>query len=77
VRAFLDTGAGIGRVAIPLARHGCRIFALELAPGILTELRAKAGGSGVVAVSVEGGRLPFPTGHFGPVVIVRLLYLTI
>ena len=72
----LDVGAGTGRVAIPLARFGCRVFAVEPATGMLTELRAKAGDSGVLPVSAEGAKLPFSSGYFDAVVVARLLYLT-
>ena len=72
----LDIGAGTGRVAIPLARHGCHVVAVEPATAMLAELRAKASETDVLGVAAEGARLPFPTGHFDAVVIARLLYLT-
>jgi SAM-dependent methyltransferase len=72
----LDVGAGTGRVAIPFARRGCRIVALEPARGMLEELRAKAGDFNVSIVIGEGAELPLPSRRFHAVVIARLLYLT-
>jgi SAM-dependent methyltransferase len=72
----LDIGAGTGRVAIPLARLGCSVVAVEPAAGMLAQLRAKASDGRVRMVVAEGARLPFPAGSFDAVVIARLLYLT-
>jgi len=72
----LDIDAGTGRVAIPLARHGCHVVAADPAMDMLTQLRAKASGTAVPVVVAEGARLPFPAGRFDAVVIARLLYLT-
>jgi SAM-dependent methyltransferase len=72
----LDIGAGTGRVAVPLARRGCHVVAIEPAPAMLAQLREKAGGDRIFAVLAEGSRLPFPSGRFNAVVIARLLYLT-
>ena len=40
----LDVGAGTGRVAIPLARAGHRVIALDLDPDLLGELSRRADG---------------------------------
>jgi SAM-dependent methyltransferase len=72
----LDIGAGTGRVAIPLAVHGCRVAAVEPASGMLAQLRAKDGEGRVQVIIAEGARLPFPTGLFDVAVVARLLYLT-
>ncbi len=72
----LDIGAGTGRVAIPLARHGCDVVAVEAAGSMLAQLRAKAADSKVYTVVAEGSQLPFRAEHFDVVVIARLLYLT-
>jgi SAM-dependent methyltransferase len=72
----LDIGAGTGRVAIPLAVHGYRVAAIEPAPGMLAQLRAKDVDGRVLAIVGEGARLPFRTGLFDVAVIARLLYLT-
>lgn len=72
----LDVGAGTGRVAIPLAEHGCHVVAVEPSTAMLAQLRAKAFSVCVRGVVAEGARLPFPAGHFDAVVVARLLYLT-
>jgi SAM-dependent methyltransferase len=72
----LDVGAGTGRVAIPLARRGCKVVAVEPARGMLAQLQAKAGDNVVWTVIADGAQLPFPIGCFDVVVIARLLYLT-
>ena len=74
--AVVDIGAGTGRVAIPLAGRGCNVVAVEAAPGMLAQLREKAGRTKVLPVRAEGSHLPFPGGRFDAVVIARLLYLT-
>ena len=75
-RHVLDVGAGTGRVAIPLARRGCHVVAVEPARGMLAQLREKAGEHVVWPVMAEGARIPFPDGRFDVVVVARLLYLT-
>lgn len=73
---LLDIAAGTGRVAIPLAMRGCRVVAIEPAPGMLEQLRRKDRDGRVGMVMAEGAHLPFSDGTFGAVVIARLLYLT-
>jgi len=48
----LDVGAGAGRVALELARHGHDVTALDRDPGLLAELAARAAAAGV-AVRTE------------------------
>jgi SAM-dependent methyltransferase len=72
----LDIGAGTGRVAIPLAKRGCNVVAVEPASGMLAQLRVKAADKRLLAVVAEGSHLPFPAERFNVVVIARLLYLT-
>lgn len=72
----LDVGAGTGRVAIPLAEHGCEVVAIEPAVGMMEQLRRKDGEGRVLPLAAEGSLLPFPAGTFDVVVIARLLYLT-
>ncbi len=74
--AVVDIGAGTGRVAIPLARRGCNVVAVEAARGMLAQLREKAGHAKVLPILAGGSHLPFPDGRFDAVVIARLLYLT-
>lgn len=72
----LEVGAGTGRIAIPLAKHGCRVVAVEPSMEMLARLRDKAPSTDVLGVVAEGARLPFPASQFDAVVIARLLYLT-
>jgi SAM-dependent methyltransferase len=72
----LDIGAGTGRVAIPLAKHGCHVVAVEPSMEMLAHLRDKATSTDVLGVVAEGARLPFPARQFDAVVVARLLYLT-
>ena len=72
----LDVGAGTGRVAIPLARLGCLVTAIEPSRAMLEQLKAKAGRERVGTAVAEGAHLPFPAERFDAVVIARLLYLT-
>ena len=43
----LDVGAGTGRVALDLARHGVRVTALDVDGALLAELAARAGAEGL------------------------------
>ena len=72
----VDIGAGTGRVTIPLAGRGCNVVAVEAAPGMLAQLREKAGRIKVLPILAGASHLPFPGGRFDAVVIARLLYLT-
>ena len=74
--SVLDIGAGTGRAAIGLAGLGCKVVALEPAPGMLETLRTKVGALPIRLVGGEGARLPFPDAQFDVVVIARVLYLT-
>lgn len=73
---MLDVGAGTGRVAIPLAREGARVVAVEPAAAMLKQLCEKDRDRLVRVLAAEGARLPFPSRCFDAVVIARLLYLT-
>ena len=46
----LDVGAGTGRVALDLARHGHEVTALDHDPELVTELRSRAAGTSLDAV---------------------------
>ncbi|HEX5081016.1 MAG TPA: class I SAM-dependent methyltransferase [Blastocatellia bacterium] len=72
---ILDVGAGTGRVAIPFARKGYSVIAVDASWVMLTSLRQKSDGARVSAVVGDGTQLPFAAGSFDAAVIARLLYL--
>lgn len=51
-RRVLELGVGTGRVAIPLAARGFKVFGIEVSPKMAEKMRAKPGGD---AVAVELG----------------------
>lgn len=73
---ILDVAAGTGRVAIPLARAGYRVVAVDRSEEMLHVLRGKAATERVTAVAASGVSLPFGNRTFDGVLIARLLYLT-
>ena len=72
---ILDIGAGTGRAAIPLARKGYSVVALDAARAMLASLRQKSANAQVPAVVGDGTQLPFAGHSFDAAVIARLLYL--
>jgi len=54
--SVLDIGAGTGNYAIPLARHGSRVTALEYSPDMLAVLRRKLEEQGVQSVTPVQGK---------------------
>ncbi len=50
----LDVGAGTGRVALDLARHGATVTALDLDPVLLAALAAKPAASAIATVAADG-----------------------
>jgi SAM-dependent methyltransferase len=63
---FLDVATGTGEVALRAARAGASVTALDLAPALLEQARAKAAAERLQIEWVEGDAqaLPFPDGHF-------------
>ena len=51
-RRILELGVGTGRVAIPLAARGFKVFGIEASPAMAKQMRAKPGGD---AIAVEIG----------------------
>lgn len=49
----LDVGAGTGRVALDLARHGHRVTALDTEPELIAELERRAAGLDVTGVVAD------------------------
>jgi SAM-dependent methyltransferase len=82
---ILDVGAGTGRAAMPFARRGCSVVAMDAAPAMLARLVEKirlekigleeSGEARVAAVVGDGTQLPFAARSFDAAVIARLLYL--
>ena len=49
----LDVGAGTGRIALDLARHGHEVVALDHDPALVAELARRAGGLSVTAITAD------------------------
>ena len=64
--SVLDVACGTGNAAIPAARAGARVTALDLVPKLLQQGRAKAEGAGLEIEWIEGDaeQLPFEEGSF-------------
>lgn len=71
----LDVGAGTGRVAIPLAAHGCRVVAIDVSAAMLDRLREKSKALALHAVVGEAHALPFGADVVDAIILARLLYL--
>lgn len=68
---ILECGAGTGRIALPLAREGHRVTALDTAPEALEILSQKPGAAGIETVEGDFCRpplLPDRRGHFDAVI---------
>jgi SAM-dependent methyltransferase len=52
----LDVGAGTGRFALPLARHGARVVAVDPSSAMLAELRRAADAEGIANVQTIEAR---------------------
>ena len=65
----LDAGCGTGQWAVGMARHGCAVTAVDLAPAMLERARARAREAGVNITFREGeiGTLAEPDGAFDAV----------
>jgi len=64
----LDAGAGTGFLSLLLAREGYRVTALDLAPGMLAQLKAKAERQGLEIEIVEANAAKPPRDGFAAVV---------
>ncbi|MGI8729095.1 MAG: class I SAM-dependent methyltransferase [Solirubrobacteraceae bacterium] len=65
---ILDVGAGTGRVALDLARHGHEVVALDREPAFLDALRARAGELSVQTVVGDASGFDLPGRGFGLIV---------
>ncbi|MEU3660018.1 class I SAM-dependent methyltransferase [Streptomyces sp. NPDC032940] len=54
----LELGVGTGRVALPLARHGVPVTAVESSPKMIEQLRAKPGGDELRIVEADFTDVP-------------------
>jgi len=70
----LDCGAGTGFLSIAAARLGHRVTALDLSPGMLQRLRAKAEAAGLEVEVIEGPAEGPPPGNFDAVIERHLLW---
>jgi SAM-dependent methyltransferase len=64
----LDVGAGTGRVALELARHGHHVVALDREPLFLAALRARAGALAVETVVGDAAGFVLPGRRFGLII---------
>jgi ubiquinone/menaquinone biosynthesis C-methylase UbiE len=66
---FLDVATGTGEVALRAARAGAAVSALDLAPALLEQGRAKAATEGLAIDWIEGNanELPYDAGSFDAV----------
>lgn len=69
----LEVGVGTGRIAMPLAAQGCRITGVDLALGMLAELRGKGSTVGLVIGSAL--ELPIRREAFDGALFVHVLHL--
>jgi SAM-dependent methyltransferase len=67
--SLLDVGCGAGQLAIPAARAGVKVTAIDLAPNLVEQARARARAEGLVALFDEGDaeQLPYTSGSFDTV----------
>ena len=76
---ILDAGCGPGRVTIPLAQAvgpGGKVTALDMQPGMLAQVRAKAGAAGaenIRTLRAELGSGILPQNEFDRIILVSVL----
>jgi SAM-dependent methyltransferase len=68
--AALDVACGTGNLAIPLAKMGCVVTGVDLAPNLIAQARERPAIEHVAAVFEEGDAeaLPYPDANFDVVV---------
>jgi SAM-dependent methyltransferase len=70
---ILETGAGTGRISIPLMEHGTDLIGCDLSSKMLNRLQEKAPSARIV--QADATSLPFPSAHFDNVLTVHVLHL--
>jgi ubiquinone/menaquinone biosynthesis C-methylase UbiE len=70
----MDVGAGTGFLSLLLAGQGYEVTAVDLSPGMLGQLQAKAAQRGLSIAAIESDALNPPTGDFDAVVERHLLW---
>ena len=74
--AVLDAGAGTGRVALDLARHGHDVVAVDRDPDLLAVLRDRAAGLPIETVVADARAFELPGRSFGLIIApMQLLQL--
>jgi SAM-dependent methyltransferase len=65
----LDVACGTGNTAIPLARRGCIVIGVDIAPNLLVQARERAAAEGLAATFDEGDaeQLPYADASFDAV----------
>jgi SAM-dependent methyltransferase len=66
----LDVATGTGNLAIPLARAGCIVTGVDIAPNLILQARERAAAEGLTIAFDEGDaeQLPYPDASFDAVV---------
>jgi hypothetical protein len=65
----LELAIGTGRIALPLAEQGIRVDGVDIAPAVVAELRAQAGGEALAVTLGDFADVPVD-GHYALIYIV-------
>ena len=70
---LLEVGIGTGRIAVPLAEAGVRVVGVDVAPRMLSRLRARR--PDLAVAIADAHQLPFRPGSFAAALFVHVLHL--